>query len=248
MFAQRRTSRAPNRVSLQRALSKLGVCSRSRAASIIREGRVALNGTVCTNPWTWIDIVQTKIEVDGQRVQQKGFQYILFHKPVNVITTSSDERGRTTIYDVLPMQYQNLKPVGRLDKDTSGLLLLTNDHQLAELITNPQSHVEKVYEVETNGSISQEQLQKLREGVEIFLNGKEYLAVPRKVSRVGRTTLLLVLDEGKNRQVRRMMEAVGATVKSLKRIAIGTLHLGAMKPGEYREVTKEDILRALGNI
>ncbi|MCX7984263.1 MAG: rRNA pseudouridine synthase [Bacteroidetes bacterium] len=246
MKCRRRTSIAPNHVTLQRALSKLGFCSRSQATVVIQEGHVSVNGVICTNPQQWIDLVADTIKVDGAKVVRSPYRYVLFYKPVNIITTASDEHGRKTIYEVLPPEYRNLRPVGRLDKDTAGLLLLTNDTQLAETITNPDSHIEKVYEVETYEPLTRKHFQILRNGIEIRIDGKNYYVVPRKISVITPSKFLVTIDEGKNRQVRRMVHAIGATVKMLTRIAIGSLQLGAMNPGDYRELLRDDLLKAIG--
>ncbi len=240
MSARQKISKKLNTVTLQRALSKLGFCSRSEALKYIQSGKVAVNGLIVTNSHQWINIVDDSITVDGKPIEKKTFLYVLFNKPKGVITTKSDELGRKTIYNVLPDQFHHLKPVGRLDKDTSGLLLLTNDHRFAERITNPDSHIRKVYEVVTKKIMKKEQFQQLKRGVTITVDGKQHWSQPMTVTMPESDVLHITLDEGKNRQVRKMLECVGAEVKSLRRIAIGGLGLGQLKEGCWRYLTEKD--------
>jgi len=247
MIEKRRTSRAPNKVSLHRALSKLGYCSRSQAVKVIENGKVLVNGVPCNNPLRWVNLVEDVISVDAAQLVQEKSRYILFHKPEGVVTTSSDELGRKTIYDCLPPQYHNLKPVGRLDKDTSGLLILTNDSRFANKLTAPEFKVPKTYEVTTLEPLTQKQIRQLRNGVEITIERKNHFARPVQVDVLNRNTIIVVLNEGKNREVRRMISAVGGKVRSLKRVAIGAFQLGNLDEGEYQELMDDELQLFLSN-
>ncbi len=175
---RKRTSKAVNRVTLQRALSKLGYCSRSQAEALILSGNILVNEKICTKPGKWIDLAEDLITVEGKQLAQKKFCYILFHKPSGIVTTRADERGRKTIYDVLEPSMRHLKPVGRLDMETSGMLLLTNDHQWAEHMTHPESHVRKIYDVQLEKPLSFQDEESLRDGISIRLDGNDYFTLP----------------------------------------------------------------------
>jgi 23S rRNA pseudouridine2605 synthase len=245
MFAIRanraRTSQGPNRVTLQRALSKLGYCSRSQAETLIPSGNVLLNAKVCTDPHTWIDLKRDVVTVAGKALKKKEPQYVLFHKPRGVVTTRADERGRKTIYDVLDPSFGNLKPVGRLDKETSGLLLLTNDHWWAERLTNPKLHVRKLYEVQIAEPISPQAEDMLRSGISIRTKGKDYRTKPATLEQKEKLCYRIGLTEGKNRQIRKMFEALGSTVVSLKRVAVGSLELASLGEGQWRVLSENEI-------
>lgn len=237
-----RTSHRPHQVSLQRALSKLGVCSRSQAAPLIQAGRVSVNGRVEANPNRWINLQQDKIEVDGSVLtKEKEYRYLLFHKPTGVVTTRSDERGRVAVFDLLGDSGKGLFPVGRLDKDTTGLLLLTNDHQLNEMLTNPNSNVPKSYTVVVDSPLTEKNLRALEDGVEIEIRGREYKTRQAQVKRVNPTTIEVTITEGKNRQLRRMLDALGYGVVLLHRRSMGTLQLGSLKEGDFRELTSAEL-------
>ena len=242
-----RTSRGLNRVSLVRALSKLGYSSRSRAAAIIESGAVTINGVEAKNPHRWVDLSKDRVQVFHKEIPPKPNRVVLLHKPRGVVTTQSDERGRMTVFDLLGEEVEGLIAAGRLDKETSGLLILTSDHRLAEFLTNPGSGVEKKYRVKLGRELSPSDVQRLQSGIEIVVDGKPYGTKPAKLSKVGPTTYEIVLSEGKNRQVRRMMEAVGKEVVELKRTTVGPLSVGDIKDGSWREARKEEVeaLRSL---
>jgi 23S rRNA pseudouridine2605 synthase len=235
-------------LSLARALSKFGVCSRSEAERLIADGRVAVNGAPATAPARRIDPRQDAVTVDGKRVGDRVERVtIALHKPPGYITTRDDPGGRPTVYALLDGVGEWVFPVGRLDRDTSGLLILTNDHRLGQRLTDPEQHLPKTYHARVRGVPAQEVLAALAEGVDI---GDGVTTRPADVrslgsSRRGGTWLEIVLTEGKNRQVRRMCAAVGHDVLDLVRVAVGELTLGALASGEWRRLGPED-LAALG--
>jgi 23S rRNA pseudouridine2605 synthase len=222
------------RIGLARALSKLGFCSRSQAAKLIHAGRVRLNGATRRDPETPVRLECDRIEVDRDAVTAESRVYLMLNKPRGVVTTASDEKGRQTVYALLDEKLPWVGPVGRLDKASEGLLLLTNDSEWAARISDPGSHLDKTYHVQA-GAVITETL------VTDFLNstraGGELLRAKRaRVLRGGEknTWLEIVLDEGKNRQIRRVFEARGIEVLRLIRVAIGPLVLGQLAQGKSR--------------
>jgi 23S rRNA pseudouridine2605 synthase len=221
-------------VGLARALSKLGFCSRSQAAKLIRAGRVRLNGATRKNPETPVHLQRDRIEVDGSAVAAEAKIYVMLNKPRGVVTTASDEKGRQTVYSLLDEKFKWVGPVGRLDKASEGLLLLTNDSEWAARISDPGSHLVKTYHVHVEGSVSSTVTNILVNGVR---SGGELLrAKQAHVLRSGEknTWLEIVLEEGKNRQIRRMLEHLGIEVLRLIRVAIGPLVLGQLAKGKFR--------------
>lgn len=229
------------KVGLARALSKLGYCSRAQAAEMVRGGRVQLNGRVRRDPETPVRMSGDRISVDGAEVKPAGFVYLMLNKPRGLVTTASDERGRKTIYSCLTPGLPWVAPVGRLDQASEGLLLLTNDSEWAARITAPESHVEKVYHVQVRGAADEALLEQLRSGV----RDEGDLLRARRVSalRSGERNawLEIVLDEGKNRQIRRMLAAVDREVLRLVRVAIGAVVLGELAKGGVRELTRQEV-------
>jgi len=236
-----KTSRGPHRVSLPRALSKLGYASRAQAFFLIKEGRVAVNGRIVTNPHAWIQLNRDTISLEGKTVFQQVFRYLLFNKPVGVTTTRSDERGNTTIYDILGAPAQGLSPVGRLDKGTSGLLLLTNDHQLANALTDPNTGIPKTYHVVLDSPPTREDIQALAKGVTITVDGQPYKTKPAVVTQQSPRQVEITIREGKNRQIRKMFAALGYHVVSLHRTRLGPLTLGTLEVGNSRILTADEI-------
>jgi 23S rRNA pseudouridine2605 synthase len=232
------------RISLARALSKFGVCSRKEAERRIAAGRVAVDGRVVSWPQRRIDPRRARVSVDGAAVGDDTERIVvLFHKPVGYITTRAEPGGRPTIYELLRDLDRWLFPVGRLDKDSSGLLVLSNDHRLGQRLTDPGHCVGKTYHARVEGLPPSEALRALREGVALD-DGR--LTRPASVrclgsSRGGDAWLELTLGEGRNRQVRRMCAAIGHPVLELVRVAIGALELGDLAPGEWRRATREEI-------
>ncbi len=235
------------KIRIQKIMSDCGFCSRRKAEELIREGRVKLNG----RPVKLGDkaAVRDNISVDGQRIyvpKKKKNVYIMLNKPRGYVTTMSDELGRKCVTELLEGVDERVYPVGRLDRNSEGLLLFTNDGAFANSIMHPAKQISKTYRVTVRPDIDDEQLVSLSEGIE--LDGRKTLpaSVVVKDKTPGRVVLLITIKEGRNRQIRRMCEAVGLEVARLRRISVGPLKLGMLKPGTYRELTAEE-LRAVRN-
>ena len=236
------------KVGLSRALSKLGFCSRSQAAVMIRAGRVRLNGAKRGNPEHPVRLDRDRIEVDGKVVTAKSKTYVMLNKPRGVVTTAADEKSRETVYAFLPENVPWLGPVGRLDKASEGLLLLTNDSEWAARISDPHSHLDKTYHVQVAAMADEAVVEQLVRGV--LADGELLRAKSASILRSGEknTWLEIVLDEGRNRQIRRMAEQLRMDVLRLVRVAIGPLVLGELKKGQSRAITrtgKEALDRAI---
>src|SRR3989475_6612344 len=234
-------SKTSRNIGLARALSKLGVCSRSQAAELIRAGRVKLNGTLRRDPESPVHIEKDRIELDGSPLAKSERIYLALNKPRGLVTTASDEKGRETVYGYLPADFPWIAPVGRLDMASEGLLLLTNDSEWAARISAPETHLEKTYHVQIATVADEGFLSALVRGVRD--EGREVLRAKRaRLLRSGQKNcwLEIVLDEGKNRQIRRMMDVVGVETLRLIRIAIGPLQLGKLAKGEFRPLTAEE--------
>jgi 23S rRNA pseudouridine2605 synthase len=238
--AQRTTPEG--KVSLARALSKLGYASRSEATKLVIAGRVTVDGAVARNPAWRIDPERAAIEVDEERIGRVDRVYLLLHKPKGVVTTLADPGKRPTVFDLLPPGTPYVSAVGRLDQDSEGLLLLTNDTAWANAIAAPDAHVEKVYRVWVEPPLEGEAARTLERGIPV--GGRPTLPCRIRIAgSPGEVEVTLV--EGRNRQVRRMMDGVGRTVTRLVRTAIGPLALGTLAPGEVRPLTpaEADALR-----
>lgn len=234
---RRAAGRSVRKVGLARALSKLGFCSRTQAAALIVAGRVSLNGLVQRNPQAPVRLGGDRILLDDQPLQPAKKSYWMLNKPRGVVTTASDEEGRATIYDCLGQLGTWLAPVGRLDKASEGLLLLTNDSEWAARITAPETHLPKTYHVQIAATADDLLLDTLRRGVRSA--GELLLATKVNVLRHGERNswLEIVLDQGKNRHIRRMLEALDVEVMRLVRVSIGSLQLGTLAKGASRELT-----------
>ena len=226
---------------LQIFLSHSGVCSRRKALDLIQTGHVTVNGARIVKPSTPINPQQDKVCLDGKLVGVKKFEYILLNKPAGITTTKKDRFAKRTVMDILPKSLCHLHPVGRLDKDTEGLLLLTNDGSLTHKLTHPRFEVEKTYFVQAKGRLQLSDVRRLENGM-IIDNIKTASAKIRDVvSKTDRTDFFFTIHEGRKRQIRVMMHKVGHPVLRLKRLTQGPLKLGSLKPGEFRHLTMAEI-------
>ncbi len=225
---------------LQVYLSHAGVASRRKAADVIASGRVTVNGNIVTERGAPVDPGSDVIALDGKRIRTETHVYVVLNKPKGYVTTLSDEKGRRTVMDLLPHSKTRLYPVGRLDKDTEGLLLLTNDGELANRLTHPRFGVKKIYSAEVSGEMKPEQIKRLENG--IFIEGKR--TAPCKIhllkSGHGFSILRFELHEGRKRQIRCMVRSTGAKVKKLKRISYGGITLKGLPEGACRELTSAE--------
>lgn len=236
-----RGERAGRRVQLHRALSKLGWGSRGQAWAWIRAGEVKVDGRVVTDPLTWVDLDHQRItRHDRAAPPSAGSLTMALHKPRGIVTTRRDERGRRTVYDLLPPDLPWIFPAGRLDADSEGLLILTTDAALAVRLTEPEHHVPKTYHVTISGAIEPAALDRLRRGVELS-DGRTRPAGVRLLTADAKGSVVEIrLMEGRNRQVRRMFAAVGHRVRRLVRVAIGGYALGDLAPGACRPLDEDD--------
>lgn len=233
------------KIRIQKMIADAGFCSRRKAEELISSGRVKLNGhqVKLGDKCGFTDI----ITIDGERIKlprKKNYIYIMLNKPRGYVTTVSDELDRKCVMDLLEGVEERVYPVGRLDRNSEGLLLFTNDGEFANNIMHPSRHIAKTYRVTVRPDVTDEQLVRLSEGVEI--DGRKTLpaSVIVKDKQPNRVVMLITIREGRNRQIRKMCEAVGLEVARLRRISIGPLKLGMLKPGTYRELTAEE-LRAM---
>lgn len=230
---------------IQKALADMGLCSRRQAEQIILEGRVKLNGHP-VKLGDKMDMHEDVLSVDGRTIRppkKKEYKYYMLHKPRGYITTSSDDRGRKTVIELIKDIPERVYPVGRLDKDSEGLLLFTNDGALANALTHPSHQVAKMYRVTVHPAATKEQVVALANGVVLDDGTKTLPAIIRVVAEdEDRTVMEMSIKEGKNRQIRRMCRAVGLDVARLSRKSVGAVKLGMLAPGKYRELKPSEIL------
>ena len=227
-------------IRINKYLANLGICSRRDAKHLLKEQTLTVNGERVKEPGTRINPYKDAVKLNGKKIRPPQMTYYMINKPKGVISTTADEFGRKNVLSLIPTK-ERVYPVGRLDKDTTGLLLLTNDGELTNQLIHPKYHVDKIYTLTIVGVISKEQLQAFRNGV--LLN--DGITAPARVRVVKennmRSLLYVTIHEGKNRQIRRMCETVGVKLLDLKRISFGPLGLGSLKPGKYRELTQKEI-------
>lgn len=229
---------------IQKMMAECGVASRRKAEEMIAQGRVKVNG----RPAKLGDKVDTKkdiVTLDGERLNSTRNRkvYLMLHKPRGVITTMSDERDRKCVAQLVEELGERVYPVGRLDKDSEGILLMTNDGAFANMISHPSGHIPKLYRVTVRPAITEEMLTRMAVGMEIDGVKTAPCTVRVLSEEKGRVVLEIVLSEGRNRQIRKMCEQLGLEVARLKRVAIGPLKLGMLQPGEYRELTADEVRR-----
>jgi pseudouridine synthase len=234
------------RKSLSRVLSKAGVGSRTEARRWIVAGRVTVNGTIARDPDRRVDVGRDRVQLDGRPLGARAHVHLLLNKPTGYVTTYKDPEGRPTVYDLIKDVPTFVSPVGRLDLETSGLILMTNDSQFAERVTNPASHVPKTYHVKASGLLTDADLRALRDGVTLRDGPTRPALVSRLRDSKRHTYFAITLTEGRNRQVRRMVEAIGARVLELARVQIGSIGMGSLPTGKWRRLTRSEV-RDLGN-
>ena len=231
--------------TLERAFSKAGWGSRTEARGWIQAGAVRVNGNTVFNPDHWVDLDCDRIALDGTPLRTTARHYILLYKPRGFLTTRNDPDGRPTVYDLIGDVDAWLSPVGRLDLETSGLLILTNDTAFADRIASPRHKVPKTYRVKTAHTLTEEQIDRLRQGVELRDGPTRPAGVSRLRDGPGYTYLEMTITEGRNRQVRRMIEAVGSKVRKLVRTAIGPIGIQGLASGQWRPLAAGEVA-ALG--
>jgi 23S rRNA pseudouridine2605 synthase len=232
--------------TLDRVISKAGIGSRAEARQWIAGGRVAVNGRKIQTPEHWVDIGRDKVTLDGKPLGTAKKVYLLLNKPKGYLTTYKDPEGRKTVYDLLPGFGQWIFPAGRLDQDTSGLLIMTNDTAFGDYITNPESKVAKTYLVKASTLLSEEQLDRLRAGVELN-DGPTRPAIVKRIRDAVRYSFIeITITEGRNRQVRRMIEALDAKVLKLVRVKIGEISISGLEVGKHRDLTTGEVAQLFG--
>jgi 23S rRNA pseudouridine2605 synthase len=227
--------------TLERVFSKAGLGSRTDARDWIKKGRVRVNGKIVLNHDHWVDLEKDRVTLDGKALRSAAKSYILLYKPKGYLTTWRDPEGRPTVYALMSDAGTWLSPVGRLDLDTSGLLLMTNDTDFAERVMNPDRKVPKTYQLKASTLLTGEQIEALRQGVQLS-DGPARPALVKRLRDSGKYTHLeMTITEGRNRQVRRMLEAVGSKVLKLVRVAIGPVRIGDLPIGKWRNLTGKEV-------
>jgi pseudouridine synthase len=227
-------------IRLNKYLANLGICARRDVKQLLKVQVVTVNGERAKEPGLRIDPIVDEILLNGEKLKAPQFVYYLLNKPKNVVSTTADEYGRKNVISLIPTK-ERIYPVGRLDKDTTGLLLLTNDGELTNLLIHPRYHVDKVYRLTISGQVNDAQLRALRNGVLL----DDGITAPAKVTPVKSTNAVFILEmtihEGRNRQIRRMCETVGVSLTELQRVKFGPLEIGSLKEGKFRELTKKEV-------
>lgn len=227
-------------IRLNKYIASSGMCSRRKAEELILSGVVMINGKIITD-LSYTVAPKDKVFVNNKLIHPIKLEYYRFYKPAGYITTSDDEKGRKTIYDILPENMHKLKPAGRLDRESTGLLILTNDGELINKLTHPRAKVPKLYRVSINGKITQNDIDCMTNGIEIENGKKAYAQVKILELDNSHTTMEILLYQGMNRQIRKMFEFLGYEVQSLKRIQHANLNLDGLKRGEYKPIKPQQI-------
>jgi 23S rRNA pseudouridine2605 synthase len=228
-------------VRIQKLLSRAGVASRRAAEALMQEGRVRVNGVAVTTPGARIDPERDVVELDGKRVRVDAPRWIALHKPAGVLTTRADPHGGRNVYDLLPPEHTALRYVGRLDRETEGLLLLSNDGELVHALTHPSSGIEREYHAGVEGRPGAEALSALTLGVDLDDGPARALRARRLDDEPEGGVLALVLAEGRKREVRRLLEAVGHRVRWLRRVRFGPIRLGELQRGHWRALAPDEV-------
>ncbi|MBR7025384.1 MAG: rRNA pseudouridine synthase [Selenomonadaceae bacterium] len=230
---------------LQKLIARAGICSRREAEKIISAGRVTVDGKIITEPGTKADPSKNKIRVDGKLLNFGAEKiYLLLNKPRGYVSTVKDERGRKTVLELLGENFsERVYPVGRLDLNSEGLLILTNDGDLTNALIHPRFEIKKTYRAKISGEVTEEKLDKLRAGIEL----EDGLTAPAEIYLLEKNLVEVTIHEGRNRQVRRMFAAIGCDVKRLRRIKFAGLTLDGLKVGQFRELTAAEVARLKGD-
>ncbi len=227
-------------IRLDKFLSQMNIGTRSEVKNAVRKGKVTVNGVICKNADEKIDECTDIVCYDAQKIIYEKFVYYMLNKPAGVVSATSDNRDKTVLDLLVGVSLKDIFPVGRLDKDTEGLLILTNDGELAHNLLSPKKHIDKTYRVLTKENITKEQLERLEQGVDI---GEDTITMPAKAEWINEKEMLLTICEGKYHQVKRMLKTVGNEVVYLERKKMGNLSLDEKLPrGEYRRLTAEEVL------
>jgi 23S rRNA pseudouridine2605 synthase len=236
-----------NSKTLDRILSKAGIGSRTDARRWIGAGRVAVNGKTIQSPDLWVDAQRDRVTIDGRPLATPKKRYLLLYKPKGYLTTYKDPEGRKTVYDLLEDVDEWVIPVGRLDQDTTGLLIMTNDTDFANHIMSPESKVPKTYLVKSSILMTEQQLDRLRNGIELN-DGPTRPAIVKRIRDSARYTFFeITITEGRNRQVRRMVEALDAAVLKLVRTQIGPIEIAGLEIGKHRQLTRDEVKMLIGS-
>ena len=230
-----------SKVRINKFIASSGICSRREADLLIEDGKVKVNGKTVSELGFSVDDKKDKVEVEGKLIHSVKLDYYKFYKPAGYITTSDDEKGRKTIYDLLPENLYHLKPVGRLDKDSTGLIILTNDGELINQLTHPSVKVPKIYLVRIDAKIPRKDLEAISAGVEIEKGKIAFADITVLEMDSSSTTMKITLFQGMNRQIRKMFEHFGYEVKSLKRVQHATITLDGMKRGEFKQLKPKNV-------
>jgi 23S rRNA pseudouridine2605 synthase len=233
--------------TLDRVISRAGLGSRTDARKWIAGGSVSVNGQVIRTPDHWVDVKRDRVLLNGKPLRALKRVYILLYKPKGYITSYKDPQGRPTVYDLIEDAGQWVAPVGRLDQDTSGLLILTNDNEFADFLTDPEHHVPKTYLVKTSSRLDDQAVQKLRDGIELNDGPARPARVTLLRESASASFLEITITEGRNRQVRRMIEALGSRVRKLVRTAIGPVQISGLEIGKWRELTPTELAALRGS-